>query len=113
MDIRKIRPEDADNINEKLIFDMPETETLSLGYVRLKKGEQNNLASHPDEEEIYIILSGEAHILIGNEYDNVKAGDTVYIPRDTDHQMTCVSDEDLEYLYLANYPDTYKCAEEK
>ena len=90
---------------EKLLFDLPETETLQLGYVSLRPGESNTERSHPDEEEIYLVLGGTADLRLGDEVASVTAGDTVYVPRNTVHQLTCTSAEPLEYLYVANYPD--------
>ncbi|MBQ3791570.1 MAG: cupin domain-containing protein [Clostridia bacterium] len=104
MDIRKIRDGD-ETPDEKLLYDLDETETLQLGYVSVDPGESTTLRAHPDEEEIYLILEGEARLLLGNEERIIRKGETVYVPRNTDHFMTCISPNKLEYLYIANYPD--------
>ncbi len=104
MDIRRITTE-GKLPDERLIYDMPETESLQLGYVSVRAGEKTSLGCHPDEEEIYLILRGRASLLLGEECADVGPGDTVYVPRNTLHQMTCISEEPLEYLYIANYPD--------
>lgn len=104
MDIRKIKLP-GEMPDERMIFDLPETETVSLGYVSVQPGEKTHLGCHEDEEEIYIILGGRALLRLGDEEAELSRGDSVYVPRNTVHQMTAVSDVPLEYLYIANYPD--------
>jgi len=71
--------------------------------VRLKKGEKNRLAVHPDEEEGYLILKGKGLLLLGEAKQPVAAGMVAYIPRNTQHQIECTSDEPLEYVYFASW----------
>lgn len=94
----KVRPA------EKLLVDRPETETIALGYVSKGKGEYTSLGFHDDEEEIYVILKGRAILMIGDEKQEVGPGNVAYVPRNTKHQMQCISEEPLEYLYFANWP---------
>ena len=101
---RKIWDEDGSKPREKLLVDRHEAETIALGYVSISKGESTQTGFHDDEEEIYVILKGEAKLILGDEESNIKEGDVVYVPRNTTHKMTCISDEKLEYLYFANWP---------
>ena len=89
---------------EKLLFDLPETETIALGRVTVEPGVSTKVGFHDNEEEIYVILKGRAKLTIGDESSEVGPGDVAYVPRNHRHQMTCVSTEDLEYLYFANWP---------
>jgi mannose-6-phosphate isomerase-like protein (cupin superfamily) len=75
-----------------------------MGYVSIEKGKSTKIESHDDEEEIYVILKGRAILMIGEEKQEVEAGITAYVPRNNKHNMTCISDENLEYLYFANWP---------
>jgi quercetin dioxygenase-like cupin family protein len=104
MKIRKIWDSNEESVDEKLLFDRPETETIALGYVSLSKGESTSPAIHIDEEEIYVVLGGEAELHLGDEVGTVVKGDTVYVPRNTHHYMSCISEEKYEYLYFANWP---------
>ena len=79
------------------------SEAIELGLVRLKKGEKNRLAVHPDEEEGYLILKGKGLLLLGEAKQPVAAGMVAYIPRNTQHQIECTSDEPLEYVYFASW----------
>lgn len=82
-----------------------EAETLSSNYMRVKKGESTPLGCHDDEEEIYIVLAGRAKVKIGDIEGETYPGTVVYIPRNTPHISTCISDEDYEFICVANWPD--------
>jgi quercetin dioxygenase-like cupin family protein len=103
MKIAKIWDEDENN-KEKLLISRDETETIALGYVSVEKGGCTQPGFHDDEEEIYVILKGRAVLTLGAEETETGAGETIYVPRNTKHQMRCISDEKLEYLYFANWP---------
>jgi mannose-6-phosphate isomerase-like protein (cupin superfamily) len=97
--------ESTDVPREKMLIARDETERIELGYVSRLNGESTPLGFHDDEEEIYVILKGRAILKLGDEEKEVSAGDTVYVPRCTEHRMRCISDEKLEYLYFANWPE--------
>ncbi len=84
-----------------------ETVNLEVQFVSLKKDEKNKLGRHPDEEEAYIILSGEAMLLLGEEQQKVKKGQLVYVPANTVHQFTSLAD-DFAYVYAATWPEELK-----
>lgn len=93
-----------EKLHEKILFDRDKTETIALGRVTVEPGQCTQVGFHDDEEEIYVILKGRALLTVGNEQQTVGPGDTAYVPRNTSHQMACVSEEPLEYLYFANWP---------
>lgn len=82
-----------------------EAETISSNYVRLSKGQSTTVGNHDDEEEVYIIMGGRASLRLNQTVYEVEFGDVVYIPRDVEHQATCISEEDFEYICVANWPD--------
>jgi len=84
-----------------------EAETLNSNYVRIRPGQSSNSAYgyHDDEEEIYFVIGGVGRMTLGDQTSEVKAGDVVFIPRNTFHQVTCTSDADFEYYCVANFPD--------
>lgn len=90
---------------ERLLLHLQETETISIGYVALQPGESTQLGLHDNEEEGYVVLSGKALLMLGDSFIELEKGHVVYIPRNTPHRMTCISDTPLEYLYFANFPD--------
>lgn len=93
---------------ERLLLNLSETETIALGYVALKPGESTNIGFHDNEEEGYVVLSGRAELMLGDAVQELEKGHVVYVPRNTAHRMTCISNEPLEYLYFANFPDMNK-----
>ncbi|NLC68356.1 MAG: cupin domain-containing protein [Clostridiaceae bacterium] len=103
--VRKIweEGEKAGPIN-KLLVKREETETIALGYVQLESGNSTKVDAHDDEEEIYFILKGRAILMIGDEKTEIGPGMVAYVPRNMKHNMTCISEENLEYLYFANWP---------
>lgn len=60
------------------------------------------------EHEQYV-LRGQAHIGIGGEEFDVKAGDVVFIPAGVPHFYTNTGDEPFEFLCMVpNQPDEIK-----
>jgi mannose-6-phosphate isomerase-like protein (cupin superfamily) len=105
MILRQIWENNRENIlRSKVLVDRLETETIALGYVSVSPGESTNIAVHDDEEEIYVVLKGKALVMIGNEKQEIGPGMVAYVPRNKKHNLTCISDENLEYLYFANWP---------
>lgn len=88
----------------KLLVKRDETETIALGYVQVEAGNSTKMDIHDDEEEIYVILKGRAILTIGDEKQEVGPGMVAYVPRNKKHNMACISEENLEYLYFANWP---------
>lgn len=88
-------------------LEVEEAETLNSNYVRIRPGQSSNPAYgyHDDEEELYFVVGGVGRLTLGEETHEVKAGDVVYIPRNTFHQVTCTSETDFEYFCVANFPD--------
>jgi len=80
------------------------TETIEVGLVRLSSGSSHPLGCHDDEEEVYVVLEGKGRLRLGDQEHEVEAGTAVYVPRNVPHQMTCLSGEELAYVYFANWP---------
>jgi quercetin dioxygenase-like cupin family protein len=107
MIVRKIWEDgEKERPSEKLLISEDETETIALGYVSVEPDGITKTGFHDDEEEIYVILKGRAILTVGEEKKEVGPGSVAYVPRNNKHNMKCISDEKLEYLYFANYPDT-------
>ena len=103
--VRRIWEEgEAAGAKNKLLVKREETETIALGYVQVESGNSTKIDVHDDEEEIYVILKGKAMLMIGDERKEVGPGMVAYVPRNKKHNMTCISEENLEYLYFANWP---------
>lgn len=67
---------------------------------------------HETFMQIYVVWSGEAEIFIGDESLCIKAPAIAYIPRQTPHWITNLSQEKaLHYLYISVWPDGIPHAE--
>jgi len=53
-----------------------------------------------DEEETFIFLKGEGTMHVDGEQTPVKAGDVVYLPRFSKHNVENHSDKDIEFLCI-------------
>ena len=49
-------------------------------------------------EEVFVVLSGRAHVLLGTDELEAGAGDVIVVPPNTDFALRPVSDEPLEAL---------------
>jgi len=107
--VRKIWEDDEiERPKQKLLINEEEAETIALGYVSVDNGNETTTGFHDDEEEIYVILKGKAILMMGDEEEEVGPGSVAYVPINTKHKMTCISEEKLEYLYFANWPGRAK-----
>ncbi len=74
-----------------------------LAYAFLPQG--NTLEAHIDPvEEIYFILQGGGLMRVGDEENDVKAGDAVWIPAGDLHSLTNNTLEQTVVLVIAAYP---------
>ncbi len=92
-----------------LIFFPEECETIAVNCVQIEQEQITEPAIHSDEEEVYVILSGEGSVWLDKQENLVKAGSVVYIPRNVEHIIKGKSVEPLTYVCVANWPDK-KCA---
>lgn len=88
-----------------LVFFPEECETIAVYCVEIALGQMTEPAVHTDEEEIYVILSGEGIVWLDKKDNPVKAGSVVYIPRHVEHIIEGKSQEPLTYICVANWPD--------
>ena len=78
--------------------------------INQQSGEGNRKHYHPDADENWVILDGVWEWWIdGQGTSKVKAGDFVYVPKNTWHQITClegpavryaITKPDVEHIYL-------------
>ena len=87
-----------------LVFFPEECETLAANYVAVPAGGHTHEEVHPDEEEIYVILTGTGEAVLNGAAHPVAAGDAVYIPRNVYHYVRG-GEAGLTYLCVANWPD--------
>ena len=90
-DLRRLFPW-PDKVNTKR--DMTEYGAI---WVRVRAGEAVDEHSH-DEEEAFVVLSGQADLHLEGKSTALRKGDVAYIPRFWTHQLINTSDEPFEFL---------------
>jgi quercetin dioxygenase-like cupin family protein len=55
---------------------------------------------HDDTEQAYIVISGTARAIVGEETLDLAAGDVVYIPPNTNHEVVATGDEPYEVMLI-------------
>jgi mannose-6-phosphate isomerase-like protein (cupin superfamily) len=76
-----------------------ETENFAMGYVTLEpQGGQVPSHNHA-QEEVYFVISGTGEMCLGDDRRTMTAGQAVYIPPGTFHQLTNIGDDPLYFIY--------------
>jgi len=90
-----------------LVLDRSEATVTEVFIVVLDPGEAPPLHRHPDTEQIFYMLEGEAELRIGAdtaERFRVKPGDVVRIPPDTLHMIVNDGATPVRYLSIDAFP---------
>lgn len=72
----------------------------SLGYVVIPPKGSSELHYHPQAEETYYILKGNATIMIDGKRHSLSPGDAVLIEPDEQHQIFPNDKENLEFIVV-------------
>jgi mannose-6-phosphate isomerase-like protein (cupin superfamily) len=104
----------------------PESERIKSGRVLLAPGEAVGAHTTHDREEVLVVLSGTATLIIygicgkndeggedpaGEARAVVPAGSLQFIPRDTRHDVRNETAEPLEYVYVVSLLDAKETKE--
>ena len=84
-----------------LIMDRRDAATSEAFFVVLEPGESPPLHVHPDAEQVFFVLEGEAEMTVGQESPErfpLRAGDFVRTPPGTYHAARCTSPGRFVYL---------------
>jgi len=82
-----------------LLLDRNETNLVELALIRWPRGSKGAMASHKDKEQTFFVLKGRGRVTIGNETEDIKPGNVVFVPRNTPHTSEAFGEE-LVYLCL-------------
>ena len=72
---------------------------FSMGHVTLEPRGGQVPWHNQEQEEIYFIVRGTGQMCLGEECQELKTGEAVYIPSGVFHQLTNVGDEPLIMIY--------------
>jgi mannose-6-phosphate isomerase-like protein (cupin superfamily) len=73
--------------------------SFSMGYVTLEPKGGQVPWHNQEQEEIYFVVAGTGQMCLGDECQELRAGEAVYIPAGVFHQLTNVGDEALTMIY--------------
>jgi quercetin dioxygenase-like cupin family protein len=77
------------------------TKELTIGQCLLLPGQRNPSHSHPNCEEVLVVMQGEiSHTIEDGKEVTLKEGDTITIPKNIPHQAHNIGDIDA-ILYIA------------
>ena len=82
-----------------LLFDRNETNRCEFVVVEWPAGSRGAMVAHKEKEQTFFILEGNGKVTVGEETDDVKPGDLVFVPRNVRHTTEAGSDK-LSYLCL-------------
>jgi mannose-6-phosphate isomerase-like protein (cupin superfamily) len=67
----------------------------------MKPGQAGSLQSHQNFDELWIMLTDGGQVQVGNDVQDVRAGDEIFIPRGTKHRLNNHSDGLLRMMEVA------------
>jgi mannose-6-phosphate isomerase-like protein (cupin superfamily) len=89
-----------DPVEQPLLTGPPQTAGMRSGRVVLRPGEHMHRHSTEGNEELLVFLQGEAFVLLGMETVSVAAGQVLYIPPQTEHEVHNDGSGDVRYIYV-------------
>jgi mannose-6-phosphate isomerase-like protein (cupin superfamily) len=78
---------------------------LSAGRVRLEGPTEKATAVHEGWDQVYLVLSGEGKVIVGDTVYPVGPGHVVRIPENTNHGVILDAGQQLEYCYFNAFRD--------
>ena len=80
------------------------TDCCEVVLEKVAPGRRTPPNAHPTFNQIYIVLSGEAEITIGERTYRISAPAVAYIPQNTNHYAVNLGAVELQYLYVTVWP---------
>jgi mannose-6-phosphate isomerase-like protein (cupin superfamily) len=71
---------------------------LSVTWVECQPNSQQDMHSHPAQEQVYVIVAGQGQMLVGDEKREVAIGTLVFVPPATPHAIRNTGAEPLVYV---------------
>ncbi len=90
---------DPNPVEQPLLSGAPQTRGMRSGRVVLKPGEAMHQHSTQSNEEQLVFLQGRATVLIAGQPVEMQAGEVLYIPPNTVHEVRNASAQETRYVY--------------
>ncbi len=86
-------------VEQMLLAGPPETGGMRSGRVVLKSGQAMHRHSTDGNEELLIFLQGRGRVVLGAESLWMEAGQVLYIPPQTEHEVHNDGPDELRYIF--------------
>jgi len=86
-------------VTQMLLTGPPQTAGMRSGRVVLKPGQEMHRHSTKGNEEILVFLQGKARVVLGQEPLALEAGQVLYVPPQTEHEVHNDGTEELRYIF--------------
>jgi quercetin dioxygenase-like cupin family protein len=104
-DIAPVVPEDLQGIEMRVAIGREQNAPrFVLRHFTVEEGCSTPRHAHWWEHEVYVI-SGEGEAWTGDEYRAFKAGDTIYVPPDHEHEFKNTGNESLKFICVIPHID--------
>ena len=77
---------------------------LTVTWVDVPPGSEQRVHSHPDAEQVYVIVRGQGRMSVAGDVEDVGEGDLVFIPPATSHSIVNDGAETLVIVTAASPP---------
>jgi len=77
---------------------------MAITLVEGDSGSEQPMHSHPEAEQVYVIVAGNGVMKVDDEEQEVAAGMLVFIPPGASHAIRNVGDESLMYVSATSPP---------
>ena len=77
---------------------------LAVTWVEVPAGAEQRAHSHPESEQVYVIVRGRGRMEVAGDVEEVGEGDLVFIPPATQHGIVNDGSEPLVYVAAASPP---------
>ena len=86
-------------VEQPLLWGPPQTGGMRSGRVVLLPGQEMHRHSTEGNEELLVFLQGKGRVQLGEEAVDVAAGEVLYIPPRTEHEVHNDGPAELRYIY--------------
>ncbi len=93
----------------ELTSKLPTNGEFSVAYIELPPNESDKKHFHPNMDETYFIIKGDATILIDDKRKRVSSGDLIFIPKKSVHCLINDSNEMVEFVAFSSPAWTPDC----
>lgn len=97
-------PNHSKTLDHKLIHAENGAKNLAIWHGRVELGGKADSHFHPDMEQVFFVLQGEARFILDGQEHFLGQGDLILVPRGVTHQIQSVGEYTLKVLIIMTPP---------